>query len=624
MRSAERQWAQILAADAFAALTAGPSYACACSCSRLDPGRADAMTARRAEVVLASLERAVGGGQAHALRGTAAADLGPRRSPCCSGPVYALQQVDRDLIDAVDDQLAGQQFPFDHWLSVVDPIAVQLAAGDASAVVLPPSADVRHVLNAAWLGRLQRSGDPDRLRGRRSPGLPRQDRPDGRGQGRPRRDTESRRPMTDRRAVDDILRLDDRATAWRRCSELLEQAPTPTDAAVIVDALGDRSFVEEAIAATDRCLRRFGADAGILQRRARLLESTGRELEASEAEAWAAALEGTQRAFGLLQRSGPEETIAAIDNALATDEDTVVDVARGAFELWQRGDLEEAIEAIDGVLDRHPDNHVVRLARAQMHIVLDHHEHAADDLMFVVQAEPSNVDALQQLGESLRRLERYPEALEVLDRALAIEPDDAWTIGTKAQVLAALDRLEEGADLFAEARELDTSMMTWIHEGEASVLRRLARYEEAIAAADRAGPDSRPAMSEKAESLRLLGRNELALAVLDETIDRHGPTAFLVGTRGQVRAALGDQEGAIADLLEALEPRAGHRRGPPTRSPTPTAHGAVRESLEVADTAARTRSPRPAEPRRAGRIAAASGPDRRGDRRGHLCSPHGP
>ena len=67
---------------------------------------------------------------------------------------------------------------------------------------------------------------------------------------------------------------------------------------------------------------------------------------------------------------------------------------------------------------------------------------------------PDYAPAWSNLGELFRRLERYDESLEALDKAIQLDPNlaDAWR--NRGEALRALGR-DEDADLaFAKADEL--------------------------------------------------------------------------------------------------------------------------------------------------------------------------
>ena len=53
---------------------------------------------------------------------------------------------------------------------------------------------------------------------------------------------------------------------------------------------------------------------------------------------------------------------------------------------------------------------------------------------------------------------RHPEALEVLDRAIEREPDNAYALGTRGQVLMTLGRWEEAVEALCAALRFDPTL----------------------------------------------------------------------------------------------------------------------------------------------------------------------
>ena len=59
---------------------------------------------------------------------------------------------------------------------------------------------------------------------------------------------------------------------------------------------------------------------------------------------------------------------------------------------------------------------------------------------------------LNELANALYEAGRHDEALVVVDRAVAAAPTNAYALGTRGQILGALDRAAEAAEAFHAAR----------------------------------------------------------------------------------------------------------------------------------------------------------------------------
>ena len=73
-------------------------------------------------------------------------------------------------------------------------------------------------------------------------------------------------------------------------------------------------------------------------------------------------------------------------------------------------------------------------------------EEALRSLQRAAELDPRNFFTLQQIALMYLTLRRYPEGIAVLDRALAIKPDDVETRATRALVMFGTQLLREVSD----------------------------------------------------------------------------------------------------------------------------------------------------------------------------------
>jgi tetratricopeptide (TPR) repeat protein len=204
-------------------------------------------------------------------------------------------------------------------------------------------------------------------------------------------------------------------------------------------------------------------------------------------------------------------------------------------------------------------------------------------------AENPSVWAYNELGESLRLSERYDDALQALDKALELQPDSAYAMGTRAQVLRAKGDLEGARAGLEAALQMDNSLLwvkdelvrtltqmdrhedalvlldryleekkdwdvAWARKG--SILRTLRRYEEAVAPLEEAlriDPVYRFALNELGETLRMLGRRTEALEYFDRALAVEADDSFALASKGAALADLGRLDEALPLLDRALE-----------------------------------------------------------------------
>jgi tetratricopeptide (TPR) repeat protein len=294
----------------------------------------------------------------------------------------------------------------------------------------------------------------------------------------------------------------------------------------------------------------------------------------------------------ILERS--DEALAALDRLEAVAPGGLpAAFIRGAA-LVEKGDGEAALTALAPVLEALPENGPARYFEGFAYMELSRAEDAVRAFDIAL-AHPEGV-ALAQANllraESLRSLERYPEAIAAYDAALAQAPHDGTALYGRGQacigsgdVDAAETAFRQAADAFVEPEESASraSALQWLGEAR----RRRGDLDGAIAALDDAlalDPDLAFALATKGQVLNAQGKRDEALALLQQAIaidpslawaqaelgeilrleTRYeealtalnaavagGETAYALGTRGQVFRALDRRDEALADLRKA-------------------------------------------------------------------------
>lgn len=178
-------------------------------------------------------------------------------------------------------------------------------------------------------------------------------------------------------------------------------------------------------------------------------------------------------------------------------------VAVEADALMSTDQLERADALLSETLEIYPGNVDMLFARALLSDRQGNLARAEEDLRRIIELEPGNATALNQLGYTLAdRTERHDEALALLERAIAINPEDPAIIDSLAWAQYKLGRYEEALANLERAYAVFPDHEVAAHLGE--VLWMMGRRNEANRMWDNAlreRPDS-PILQSTIERLR--------------------------------------------------------------------------------------------------------------------------
>lgn len=172
----------------------------------------------------------------------------------------------------------------------------------------------------------------------------------------------------------------------------------------------------------------------------------------------------------------------------------------------------------------------------------------------VLRVDPRHLGALNLLGISLTKRERYSEAETCLLAALEISVSDV-TLYNYAIVLKALRRPAEAFERFTQALAINPNIPeTWNNRG--TVLKDLKRFEDALADFDKSialKPDYADALHNKGNSLAELRHYDQALAAYDKALLLNPNHAQVWFSRGRTLGIMKRNEDAAKSLTRAIE-----------------------------------------------------------------------
>ncbi len=175
------------------------------------------------------------------------------------------------------------------------------------------------------------------------------------------------------------------------------------------------------------------------------------------------------RAAVLLADNGDVNTARSHLHALPqTTTQQAVRIYRAEAEILSRiDDLQGAMAVYNRALGEYVDNPDLLYARAMLAERLDQLDVLEADLNTILSKDPDNADALNALGFTLAdRTDRYEEALVLIERALAIKPDDFYIVDSMGWVLYRLGRYEESLTYLQRALLLSNDPEVAAHLGE--------------------------------------------------------------------------------------------------------------------------------------------------------------
>jgi tetratricopeptide (TPR) repeat protein len=147
--------------------------------------------------------------------------------------------------------------------------------------------------------------------------------------------------------------------------------------------------------------------------------------------------------------------------------------------LIQAGYGERAKSLLDAALNKHPNDTDLLFARVLFFDNVGDRQGSERDLRQIIRMQPENAQALNHLGYMLAdQTERHEEALELLERAIAVTPDDPAIIDSLGWAQYKLGRYEEAVANLRRAYAAFPDHEVASHLGEA--LWVMGRQDEAI------------------------------------------------------------------------------------------------------------------------------------------------
>jgi cytochrome c-type biogenesis protein CcmH/NrfG len=154
-------------------------------------------------------------------------------------------------------------------------------------------------------------------------------------------------------------------------------------------------------------------------------------------------------------------------------------------ELFERGEYQAALESAVEAAALDPQNPTAWGVLGIIRMKLKDHEAAASDLEHACKLAPWQFSSWINLTKCHVALERYAAALESVDRARALRPEDALVLRLRGATLEQLRRYEEAAEMYRGSLRREKDRWTadrlkvledWLQEHEAPEHRSKLRF----------------------------------------------------------------------------------------------------------------------------------------------------
>lgn len=135
--------------------------------------------------------------------------------------------------------------------------------------------------------------------------------------------------------------------------------------------------------------------------------------------------------------------------------------------LAQHDDYHQALDVYNKALDAFPKDTDLLYGRAMLAEKMNNLQMLESDLRTILKEDPNNADALNALGYTLAdRTDRYQEAYKLIQKALALKPNDYYILDSMGWVLYRMGRNQEALKYLREALDKNYDPEIAAHLGE--------------------------------------------------------------------------------------------------------------------------------------------------------------
>lgn len=135
--------------------------------------------------------------------------------------------------------------------------------------------------------------------------------------------------------------------------------------------------------------------------------------------------------------------------------------------LREQGQNQAAFDLLTQAMEQYPQSEELHYSRAMIAESLDRIDMLEQDLRWILEQDPNNAQALNALGYTLTdRTDRHQEALEMITRALELQPGDPFYLDSLGWVYYRLGDLAKAEKYLREAMQAQPDVEFIAHLGE--------------------------------------------------------------------------------------------------------------------------------------------------------------
>ena len=263
----------------------------------------------------------------------------------------------------------------------------------------------------------------------------------------------------------------------------------------------------------------------------------------------------------------------ALDRALALDPNLPeTHLALGYYRYWGQRDFTGGVAEFQQAEKGLPNNVDVITAIALIQRRLGHWDEAIGGFRRIVELDPRDINAYNNLALTYSALRRFPEPLATVDRALALEPTNTDALGVKASAFWATGDLPAVERLLANlGTEPRVPGLGWPVRGVQALFQRhyaaaIEIFSSAVAAQTKRGE---PSDNEKlllglsqqraGDVVAARATYEDAVQNIRRALEKVAPSSYLAAAThaalGQAYAGLGEATSAITEGQKAVAMR---------------------------------------------------------------------